>query len=304
VTASTFRRIPGTLIDQVLQLDRDRPLGWQAGLPRSVVAHPFTVSFPTLVCDFGRDATPQHVAREELRCGLAVQDLPSRTFAATICRIPLTVTDADETTRANNAPDAEPPIDGRVARRQRNRDAVIDVVLEMFAEERLMPTIEQASKRSGLSLRSVYRYFADPGELIEAVIKRNIDDNIEAARIPHIGQGPLDERIDDFVAQRMRLYDRVGAVYRGTVHNAPNHPRIREELADTRRMFRDQFELQFAPELAALKGSRRQEVTDAGDVLTQLDPIDFLRRARQLTVAETAATLRTGLTALLRPSAD
>ena len=54
----------------------------------------------------------------------------------------------------------EPPIDGRVARRQRNLDAVLDVVLEMFAEDMMFPSIEQASKRSGLSLRSLYRYLS------------------------------------------------------------------------------------------------------------------------------------------------
>ena len=35
------------------------------------------------------------------------------------------------------------PIDGRAARRERNIDMVLDVVLEMFAEESLFPTIEQ-----------------------------------------------------------------------------------------------------------------------------------------------------------------
>ncbi|MBT5755427.1 MAG: TetR family transcriptional regulator, partial [Acidimicrobiaceae bacterium] len=66
--------------------------------------------------------------------------------------------------------DVEAPADGRVARRERNINSVLDVVLEMFAEESLFPTIEQVAKRSGLSLRSLYRYFADPAELLEAVI--------------------------------------------------------------------------------------------------------------------------------------
>ncbi|MCP4087251.1 MAG: TetR/AcrR family transcriptional regulator [Actinomycetia bacterium] len=56
--------------------------------------------------------------------------------------------------------------DGRVARRQRSIDAVLDVVLEMFTEEAMFPSIEQAATRSGLSLRSVYRYFSDPSELV------------------------------------------------------------------------------------------------------------------------------------------
>ncbi|MFB0902624.1 MAG: TetR/AcrR family transcriptional regulator [Acidimicrobiales bacterium] len=43
----------------------------------------------------------------------------------------------------------------------------------MFAEETLCPTIGQAAKGSGLSLRSLYRYFADPAGLLEAVIARS-----------------------------------------------------------------------------------------------------------------------------------
>ena len=49
------------------------------------------------------------------------------------------------------------PVDGRVARRQRNIDIVLDVVFDMFAEESMFPTIEQVATRSGLSLRSLYR---------------------------------------------------------------------------------------------------------------------------------------------------
>jgi AcrR family transcriptional regulator len=194
---------------------------------------------------------------------------------------------------------AEDQVDGRVARRERNRTAVLDAVLEMFGEESLFPTIEQASKRSGLSLRSVYRYFADPDELLEAAIKRNIERNRDVARLPSIGQGPLDQRIGDFVAMRLRLYERVAPVYRATVHNAPQNARVRDELLSTRQEFRRQFDRQFAPELDALSGAEREAVSAAGDVLTQLDAVDLLRRYRQLTLAETEATLQKGLEALL-----
>ena len=79
------------------------------------------------------------------------------------------------------------PLDGRVARRERNQNAVLDVVLEMFAEDMMFPTIEQASKRSGRSLRSLrslYRYYADPAELAEAAIKRNREQAGELAQLP------------------------------------------------------------------------------------------------------------------------
>ena len=195
---------------------------------------------------------------------------------------------------------AEAPIDGRSARRERNINNVLDVVLEMFAEESLFPTIEQAAKRSGLSLRSLYRYFADPAELLEAIIERNRGLAADDAHLPSIGQGPFQGRIDDFIAMRMRLYERIGPVYRATVANAAVNPRIRDELAATRNDFREQFELQFAPELDDREGPDRVAVLSAGDVITQLDSIDFLCRHRRLTVGETVETLRAALAAILK----
>jgi AcrR family transcriptional regulator len=190
-------------------------------------------------------------------------------------------------------------LDGRSLRRERNVDAVIDAVLEMFAEEALFPTIEQAAARSGLSLRSLYRYFADPGELMEAAISRSRVLGVEASHLAAIGHGPLEGRIDEFVAMRIRLHETVGPVYRATVANAARLPRIREELTRNRHDFREQFELQFAPELSALKTADRAIAVSAGDLLTQLDSIEFLRRHRQLSMAETSEVLRVALRALL-----
>jgi AcrR family transcriptional regulator len=203
-------------------------------------------------------------------------------------------------TEASVTPDSgEAPIDGRSARRQRNRDAVLDVVLEMFAEDMMFPSIEQASQRSGLSLRSLYRYFADPGELVEAAIIRSREQAVDLTHIPHIGEGPFDERLHDFISMRLRAYEATGSMYRATIHNAPNHQRVRDELLQTRRMAYEQFALQFGPELAALSPQSRSAALEAGNVLTQLDSIDVLRRVRNLSVAEAETTLGDALVALL-----
>ena len=189
--------------------------------------------------------------------------------------------------------------DGRVARRERNIDAVLDVVLDMFAEEWLFPTMEQAASRSGLSLRSLYRYFADPGELLEATIRRNRERVAPVARLHAIGEGPLAARIDDFVAMRLRLYDRVGPAYRATLAHAHRLPRVSDQLATGRHDLREQFELQFAPELASRPPADRDSVLAAGDLLTQLDSIDYLRCHRALSATETEAVLSWSLKRLL-----
>ncbi len=220
----------------------------------------------------------------------------SESFIAADCYSRLPMTEPATT----QSPDGR-PIDGRVARRQRNLDAVLDVVLEMFAEEMMFPSIEQVSTRSGLSLRTLYRYFADPGELVEAAIKRNRSRAADVAHLTHIGQGSFGDRLDDFVSMRLRLHETDGSMFRATVHNAANHPRVRDELHTSRRLLREQFETQFGPELAGLSPRARSSALEAGDVLTQLDSIDLFRRVRNLTVAETATVLRDALMSLLGP---
>lgn len=163
----------------------------------------------------------------------------------------------------------------------------------------MFPTIEQAATRSGLSLRSLYRYFADPGELLEATIARSRARGDAAAGLHSIGEGDLDSRIDDFVAMRLRLFDVIGPMYRATVVNAARLPRIQHELRRTRDDLRDQFARQFAPELGARKAADRKAVLSAGDVLTQLDSLDFLLRHRELSVAETRKVLVSSLRSLL-----
>lgn len=200
------------------------------------------------------------------------------------------MTDLDQTTE---------PVDGRVARRQRNIDAVLDVVLEMFAEDAMFPSMEQAAKRSGLSLRSLYRYFADPGELREAAIARNDEIGRSLSRLHAIGEGPLDERIDAFIAMRVKLHDVVAPVFRATVANAARHPRVEETRARNRAQMREQFELQFAPELAAMTDAQRTAKVAVGDLLTQLESVDFLRGHRGFSMAQTRRTLVDALAALL-----
>ena len=68
-----------------------------------------------------------------------------------------------------------PGVDGRSAIRDRNREAVLDAVLDLFSEDNLSPGPEEVALRVGLSVRSVYRYFDDHDTLTRAAIARNIE---------------------------------------------------------------------------------------------------------------------------------
>lgn len=205
------------------------------------------------------------------------------------------VIDDDETAGADKT------VDGRRLRRERNITAVLDAVLEMFEEESLTPTIERAAERSGLSLRSVYRYFPDPESLTQAAIDELWRRGQPAAHLSRIGEGPFDDRIIDFATMRVRLYEQVGHGYRAGRLHAPRSVRIREDLERTRQTLTRQFDRQFAPEIDALDASIRMVRRTMGDIMSQLEAVDLLRRARRLTVAESVEVVAESIRVALTP---
>jgi AcrR family transcriptional regulator len=192
--------------------------------------------------------------------------------------------------------------DGRTARRDRNRVAVLDAVLELFSEGDLSPSPEQVASRSGVSLRSVYRYFADRSDLIRAAVDRHLERVEPLFVIEAPGVGTIAARVESFVRARMRGYEAIAATARASRLRAPANDIIRGQLDRARRIFRAQLEQQFGPELQALDASRRRAVLEAADALTQIETIDIYRVHRGYSSNETHALLAEALRTLLDPA--
>jgi len=195
-------------------------------------------------------------------------------------------------------------VDGRTARRDRNRTAVLDAVLELFSEDNLRPSAEQVAQRSGVSLRSVYRYVANSDDLVRAAIERQTERQMPHYVIDGLGQGTFAHRLDVFVEARLALYEAVAPTARASALRAPTNALIREQLGLRRRRLRDQVEQQFAPELDRLAAPVRAAVLDAVDALTQIETIELARHLEHHDAAQTRAMLVTGLRALLHPRAS
>ncbi len=189
--------------------------------------------------------------------------------------------------------------DGRTARRDRNRIAAIDAVLELFSEGELTPTPEQVADRSGVSLRSVYRYFANRSDLIRAAVDRHLERVQPLFVIEAIGEGTFGARVESFVQARLRGYEAIAATARASRLRSPSNEVIREQLDRARRLYRAQLEHQFARELDALDPPRRRAVLAAADALTQVETIELYRVQRGCSTSETHELLATALRILL-----
>jgi len=189
--------------------------------------------------------------------------------------------------------------DGRTARRERNRDLVLDAVLELFAEGSLEPGASEVAERSGVSLRSVYRYFDDVEALIRAAIARNLEKVAPLFEIDGLGEGPVTDRIDRIVTNRFRLYEEIAPMLRATLQRAPANAILRENLERNLRALRHQVEQMFAPELAALPQGDAREVGAGLDILLGFHTIEHLRRTRGLTGPESRRIVARAVAALL-----
>jgi AcrR family transcriptional regulator len=190
-------------------------------------------------------------------------------------------------------------VDGRTARRDRNRDLVLDAVIALFTEDQLAPNAADVAHRSGVSLRSVYRYFADQDELMRAAIARHAERVAPLYEVPDIGEGPLDGRIERLVSWRIRLYEAAAPTARAALQRAPVNPLLREQMERARTRLRDQTEAMFGPELEAMTEADRRTALAAVDTLLQFESAEHLRVRLGLSVGETNDILRRSVKALL-----
>lgn len=193
------------------------------------------------------------------------------------------------------------PNDGRSARRDRNRIAALDAIAALFAEGDLDPSPEAVAHRTGLSPRSVYRYFDDRDALVRAAIARHLEVSLPLFMIHAIGQGDLDDRIARFVDARLRLHAAIAPAARATRMRAVTDEVVREQLEVLRRALREQVEKHFAAELDALEPPRRRARVAAVDVLCELESLDHLRIHRGFSSSEARAIVIDTLHALLAP---
>ncbi len=198
-----------------------------------------------------------------------------------------------------HSPAAPEAVDGRRAGRERNRNAVADALLDLYQEGVISPGAQDVADRSGVSRRSLFRYFDDMDELCRVAIDRHSARVSHLFEIEDIGDGPLAPRIDRLVRQRTQLFEAIAPVARIARLRAPFQPIIAEELARSAALLRAQLARHFARELDGLSPEARSETMAAADVLASFESFDLMRRAQSLSLDDVDAAMRRGLAALL-----
>ena len=149
-------------------------------------------------------------------------------------------------------------VDGRRARSERSKQAIIDAALALMQEGILIPTAQQISDRAGVGIRSFFRHFEDM-ETLFATIDIQIRDAAEALFLGGDRDGTLQERILHAVERRADGYEVETNTILSTAAQLWRSETLRKNYGRYQRGLRKDLD-DWLPELKQLTRSQREAV--------------------------------------------
>lgn len=167
-------------------------------------------------------------------------------------------------------------VDGRRLRRERNRRAVLDAMIDLVLEHDEPPSAEAVAERAGVSLASLFRYFETLDDMRRHGTARYFERFDDLLAVPDIGVGPLAARIESLVAARDAFYTRTAPMARLARRRSADVDALADTLVRVRATLAEQIEQHFAPELGALDPAPRGERVAVLAALTSFESWDQL----------------------------
>ena len=189
--------------------------------------------------------------------------------------------------------------DGRRARREQNRGAVLDALAQLYREGVYEPSAAQIAERAGLSSRSLFRYFDDVDDLNRATIDQQLARARPLLAVDARPDDPVATKVERLVDARLRLYEAIAPAARAARVCAWRHPVLAAQITSSRSYLRHQVERLFAPELAAMGAERAAAAVAAAEVLCSFESSELLRVDQRLSRARAAAALEQALLPML-----
>ena len=186
-----------------------------------------------------------------------------------------------------------PRVDGRTARSERTRNAIVDAHLRLISEGDLRPTADRIAKLAGVSLRALWSHFADMEALMTASGQRVLAQR-DASYTPVAADLPLPERIRAFAGQRARLLEEIAPAARASALKEPFSTGLQRYRKLHVNRVRDELTTTFAAEIG-----EDDQLLNALTALSLWPTWATWREAMDLPVEAAEAALQRSVTALL-----
>ncbi|HZR85099.1 MAG TPA: TetR/AcrR family transcriptional regulator [Candidatus Binatia bacterium] len=181
-------------------------------------------------------------------------------------------------------------IDGRLARSERSRRAVVDAMLDLIESGDERPTAARIAERAGVSLRSVFQHFENLEVLLATAADRQFA-RLRPLLKPIDLDGTRADRLRIFAARRARLLESLAPVRRAALREEARSPVIAHRLRRFRELGRLEVERVFARELAALGEVDRRDAVSSLAAAASFSTWDELRRHQELSPARARRVL-------------
>ncbi|MBE1489844.1 AcrR family transcriptional regulator [Plantactinospora soyae] len=194
---------------------------------------------------------------------------------------------------------AEAPIriDGRNARAERTRAAIVEAHLALIGEGDLRPTGERIAERAGVSLRTLWTNFKDMETLFEASGEQVLRQQ-DAAYRPISSTLPLAKRVDAYCRQRARLLQLIAPAARAAQMREPVSAQLHRNRLKHIALVRAEVEQLFADELEQA-GPGRDQLVDALVASSMWPTWSMLRDGLGLGVDQARSVMTRTIAALL-----
>jgi AcrR family transcriptional regulator len=192
-------------------------------------------------------------------------------------------------------------LDGRRARGERSRAAIVAAVLDLIGEIDGMPSTAMVAERAGVTQRTLFRHFGSVDELLAEAVGTQSQMVLPYLQ-PLDAGGTFEERIVRLVEVRTELFRRIAPVRRKALALRAELPLIANGIAMANDAQRKQIELLFAAELDQLgaSASHRRTVVHALEMATSWEAFDRLVTEQGLDDAGAAAAVRLLVAGALR----
>lgn len=149
-------------------------------------------------------------------------------------------------------------VDGRRARSERSKQAIIDATLTLMEEGILIPTAQQISDKAGVGIRSFFRHFDDMETLFATIDDSTRDTNV-ALFAGGDRDGSLEERILHAIEQHGEGYEDRRNMILSTAAQLWRSETLRKNYAHYQRGLRKDLD-DWLPELKKLSRGQRDAV--------------------------------------------
>ena len=193
----------------------------------------------------------------------------------------------------------EPPIDGRRARRERSRVAVIDAVFTLVRNGKVPPIAEDVAEQAGVSVSSIFRNF----DGLDDMQRQAFD--VFRERYAHLfdpvvdSAAPRAERVAKHVRARLDLLTVAGPMMQIARQRALDYQPTAEGVGRSRSQLSDQARAHFASEAAQLSPAEAANLLAVIDAMTSPEAYEVLQAAHGRSDRQISRSWNCSLTAIL-----